>query len=109
MFRRKYRDQRRHGLPLENPFIFYGKYALHVLSWALKLTLMMARMELRLRRVEKDPDKLSYTDLALTPVSDEELEQLDIIKETNPAAVKPGKIHIYPNRKVMGSGAEALN
>ena len=109
LFRRKYRDQRRHGLPLENPVMFYGKYTLHILSWALRLTLMMARMELRLRRVEKDPNKSSYTDLALTPVSDEELEQLDIIKETNPAAVKPGKIHIYPNRKAMGSGAEALN
>jgi len=109
LFRRKYRDQRRHGLPRENPFTFYAGYAMHILTWTSRLTLMILRMQLRLRRVERDPEKLSYNDLALRPVSNEELEQMDIIKETNPVASTTSKIRIYPNKKVINSGVEALN
>ena len=109
LFRRKYRDQRRHGLPRENPITFYASYAMHILSWTSRLTLMILRMKLRLRRVERDSEKLSYSDLALRPVSNEELEQMDIIRETNPAPSTTSKIRIYPNREVIGSGVEALN
>ena len=109
LFRRKYRTQRRYGLPIENPIIFYGKYALHIISWASRLTLLMLRMKLRLRRVEKDAGKLSYTDLALTPVSDQEQEGLDIIKETNPAPARTGKIRVYPDKGVIPSGMGVPN
>ena len=109
LFRRKFRDQRRHGMSLENPIVFYGKYALHLLAWALRLALLAGRMRLRLNRVMKDKERSAYTDLALTPVSDEELEQLDIIRETNPVAVKTGKVHIYPDKGAIPSGLGLSN
>ena len=109
LFRRKYRNQRRYGLPVENPLVFYGKYALHIISWVSRLTFLILRMRLRLRRVEVDTAKLSYTDLSLTPVSNEEQEQLDIIKETNPVAATTSKIRIYPHKEGIGSGIEVLN
>jgi hypothetical protein len=63
--RRKVRTQRRHGLPRENPLVFYPRRGVEIcvnwLRWGwLALTIRMQR-----RRIEADPDSSRYTDDAL--------------------------------------------
>jgi hypothetical protein len=80
--RLKNRRDRRHGMPIEPAWWFYPKYALETVyklaSWgALYLTLRR-----RYLRIKRDPNKLAYTDLALTPVADDETETLDLYRST---------------------------
>lgn len=70
----KSRRDRRPGLPIVPVWRFYPSY---LLETATKLA-RWASLYLRLRRiylrVKHDPRRLEYTDLALTPVTDEEVE-----------------------------------
>jgi hypothetical protein len=83
LFRRKYRHDRRTGMPLESPFVFYSRYAWEILSKHVRLGLMYWQHWRTLRRVERDPG--SYTDVAMTPVQDSEFEEMQMYTAT-PAA-----------------------
>ena len=78
VWRRKVRRQRRHGLPVENPLIFYprlfAEHALKIARWGL-LYLKLARIH---RKVMRDPNRKTYTDLSLEPVTGGE-NDLDLI------------------------------
>ena len=82
-FRRKYRRDRRPGMPLENPIIFYCRYGWETLSKYTRFLGMIWRYQRIRRRVEKDTS--AYTDLALTPMQGNELETLGMFN-TTPAA-----------------------
>jgi len=85
VFRRKYRRDRRPGRPLESPFVFYPRYGWEILS-KLARVLVMAHTYLRMaKRVAADPDAASYRDLALTPVTTEEVGTLEIFSATDSA------------------------
>ncbi|MCC6201675.1 MAG: radical SAM protein [Gammaproteobacteria bacterium] len=86
LFRRKYRRDRRHGMPIENPLVFYAGYGWQIVSRTAKLVLLAAGVWQRLRRVERDRNRQSYTDLALTPIGREETQNLELIRETNRVA-----------------------
>jgi hypothetical protein len=70
--RRKFRRDRRPGFPIEPMWRFYPRYYSEV---AVKLARWCA-LYLRLRRIylgiKHDPHRRDYTDLAMTPVTDEE-------------------------------------
>lgn len=80
VIRRKARRHRRHGMKIENPLLFYprrfAEQLISIASWGW-LYLKFSSIH---RRVLKDPDRLAYSDLALTPVSDAEENELDLIK-----------------------------
>jgi len=65
--RRKLRTQRRSGLPIVNPLIFYPWRIVDALAvfgaWAKRVT----RYRRMMKQVKNDPATMSYTDLALTP------------------------------------------
>jgi hypothetical protein len=85
LFRRKYRRDRRPGLPLESPFTFYPRYAWEILSKTMRL-LALGRTYRRVRRrVEADPAGADYRDLALTPVTEAEIDDLEIFRATDSA------------------------
>jgi len=71
-FRIKARMNRRTGLPIENPFVFYPKYWAEAVWKQLRWIKLYTRMRLIYLRVRRDPQKLEYTDLALEPVTDHE-------------------------------------
>jgi len=78
MLRRKYRHSRRPGLPIEPIWTFYPKYAWGFVSKyyrAIRQLIFVARVA---RRVRKDPNRFAYTDRAMTPVTDEETEKLEL-------------------------------
>jgi len=69
IFRRKVRTQRRYGLPVVNPLVFYPWRAFDILRNAVQWLRMFRRYNKIRWRVEGDPDRLTYTDQSLTPVA----------------------------------------
>jgi len=78
LIRRKYRRDRRPGLPLEHPLLFYPRYVGESLRKYARLLGLFWKFQRIRRRVERDPQAASYRDAATTPVSDEELSRLEI-------------------------------
>ena len=71
-FRRKVRKNRRAGMKIENPVLFYPKYAAETLAKQFKWVSLYLRMRLIYKRVKRDPKRFEYMDLALEPVTDHE-------------------------------------
>ena len=78
--RRKFRKTRRSNLPLENPLLFYPKSLAEILWKQFKWISLYLRLRLIYRKVRNDPKKLDYMDLALEPVTDDELETRELFK-----------------------------
>ncbi|MGI8468904.1 MAG: B12-binding domain-containing radical SAM protein [Pyrinomonadaceae bacterium] len=78
--RRKFRTSRRSGLPIENPLIFYPKVFAETLLKQIRWISLYLKLRLIYRKVKTDPLKLKYTDLALTPVTDDELETRELFQ-----------------------------
>jgi hypothetical protein len=89
--RRKVRRDRRPGMPIENPFVFYPKYAAELIAKHVKIAGIVWRMGRTRRAIKRDPKARLYRDLALTAVADEDLETLEMFQQndaTRAAAAK---------------------
>ena len=84
--RRKVRRDRRPGLPIENPFVFYPKYAAELVAKHVKIAGIVWRMSRTRRAIKRDPKARLYRDLALTPVADADLETLEMFQQTQSSA-----------------------
>ncbi len=101
LFRRKYRTDRRSNMPVESAFIFYPRYLRDIVSKSVRF-LALAWKYARIRsRVEKDPLKHEYMDLALTPASDQDLDNLRIFKATESAKAATGKVRQQRARRAV--------
>ena len=67
--RRKVRTQRRHGMPIVNPLIFYPWRVYDFVSGGLRWLKLLRRHRRIQKRVLADPTVKSYTDEALTPIT----------------------------------------
>jgi hypothetical protein len=83
--RRKVRTDRRPGLPVENPLLFYPRYAAEVLMKHLRLARIIWRMARVRRALKRDPEARRYTDTALTPVAADEIETLEMFNVSTAA------------------------
>jgi hypothetical protein len=83
--RLKYHSDRRSSLPIVNPLLFYPAYVWETLSKLARYLWLNRTYERILARVEKSAAKTDYTDLALKPACDEDLDQLKIFS-TNEVA-----------------------
>ncbi|MCX2722312.1 B12-binding domain-containing radical SAM protein [Roseibium salinum] len=81
-FRLKFRKDRRSGLPVESPFVFYPRYLaeIAVRHWAYAAATW--RVYRIYRRVKASADRRSYTDLAIAPMNGSGEEDLAMIRET---------------------------
>jgi hypothetical protein len=82
LFRLKYRRDRRPGLPIENPLVFYPKIAAELAVKASKYAWSIWQAYRIFRRVTNDPSRASYSDLAITPVEAGELDTLAMFHDT---------------------------
>jgi hypothetical protein len=64
----KVRTQRRYGMKLENPLIFYPKYALELARSGRQWWSLARRYRKLKRKVQDDPNATNYTDEALTKI-----------------------------------------
>ena len=69
--RRKYRKDRRPGLPVGSAFLFYPRYVGGLLYKHFKLAQAIWRYRPFAKRLRRDPAARNYTDAALTPVADD--------------------------------------
>jgi len=74
LIRRKYRRDRRPGLALEPRLAFYPKRGWELVSKQAKWVWLWLRLWGLYDSIKRDPEKLEYRDLALTPVTDDEDE-----------------------------------
>ena len=74
--RLKYRRDRRSGIPIEPMWRFYPKYAFETVYKLARWVALYLRLRRRYLRIKKNPNRHAYTDLALTPVADEETLEL---------------------------------
>src|SRR5262245_32973728 len=101
LIRRKYRRDRRPGLPIESPFVFYPRFALESLLKYSRLAWIYWRFHRIRRRVEREPDGANYRDIATTPVTPDELGSLELYNAT-PAA-QMAVIKVQRKRKAAAS------
>ena len=72
--RKRVRRDRRPGLPIEAAWSFYPKYVGEIAGKLVAWTKLYVKLRRIYLRIKKDPQRYAYTDLAMTPVNDEELE-----------------------------------
>ena len=85
LVRRKYRRDRRPGLRLEKPVLFHLRYTAEMLIKYARFFWMTWQYRRILKRVVREARTSSYTDLAMTPVREDELERLDMYTATTAA------------------------
>ena len=78
--RMKSRRNRRSGLPLENPLVFYPKLVFETVRKQFSWLTLYLRLRLVYRKVRKDPKKHQYMDLALEPVREDETETREMFQ-----------------------------
>jgi len=72
--RKRVRRDRRPGLPIEPAWSFYPKYVGEIAGKLVAWTALYVKLRRIYLRIKKDPQRYAYTDLAMTPVKDDELE-----------------------------------
>jgi len=104
IFRIKHRRDRRSGLPIENPIVFYARYAAEVARKATKLAMSWRALKRIVKKIEADPDAKSYTDEALTAVVDEDAEHMELYTQNEAARVAVERELRVAGVKPKGSG-----
>ena len=80
--RLKFRRERRHGMPLENPLRFYLRQ-LRDAVWKIRgYWSVYRRCQAIYKECMSAPDRLTYTDIAIAPLPDNEFEALDLYHAT---------------------------
>jgi radical SAM superfamily enzyme YgiQ (UPF0313 family) len=99
-FRLKYRRDRRHGLKLESPLVFYPRYGYGIVTKAWHYLRFFLRVRKIMKEVLEAPDRSTYSDLAIEAPRDDEFEQLSLYNATSggEAALK---------RKALGDSIRA--
>jgi radical SAM superfamily enzyme len=82
MLRLKYRRDRRPGLPIESPFAFYPALVRDSLRKLRGYWSIYRRFRAIKNGVKADPERLSYRDIAMTPLRENEAEALDLFHAT---------------------------
>jgi hypothetical protein len=82
MLRRKRRASRRPTFRRELPIWFELKYAAETVAKAWRYWRAYATAARIVKRVESDPRRYEYMDTAITPVTPEEIETLELFNQT---------------------------
>lgn len=85
LLRRKVRLDRRPGLSLEPVWSFYPKYVFGSLRKLLLLGKRAYFLHMVRKWIERDPLAKTYMDVALTPIQDDEVEELELFTHTDDA------------------------
>jgi hypothetical protein len=67
IFRRKIRTQRRSGMPIESPMVFYPRRALEITKSTVQWLARAQRYRTLRKRIAADPASRTYVDEALAP------------------------------------------
>jgi hypothetical protein len=96
VLRLKHPSERRPGLPRENRWLFWPRFAWETIRKHTILAGTIAKLVAWKITIERDPDARHYMDRALTPVRDDEDATLDLLTQTSGA-----KAAVDHHRKVV--------
>ena len=99
LFRRKYRRDRRPGLPMESRTVFYLRYAREICYKHVRFALMYWQYRRILKRALRST--ADATDIAMTPVQDDEFQTLEIYTATPAARVAVDQLHRYKRTQTV--------
>jgi len=85
LLRRKYRLDRRPGMPIEPVWSFYPRWAWKFAKNSLYELRLLAWLLFTVQRIYGDKNRYAYTDQALTPVTDDEPEKLELFTHSEAA------------------------
>jgi Radical SAM superfamily len=97
IFRLKRRRDRRSGLPLESPIVFYSRYAAEITRKTGLLAKRWLYLRSIVRKVKADPHAKLYMDAALTPVAEEDSEHMELYTQNDAA-----RVAVERERRVAG-------
>ncbi len=78
LFRFKFRKDRRPGMPIENPVVFYARYLSEIVTKIAQVIALKRRYDKIRLRIETDPNKDAYTDISLSPATDDDFDNLEM-------------------------------
>lgn len=79
-FRFKFRRDRRPGFPIEPAWTFYPRYVAESVTKFLRWSGLWIGLRRQWAQIKRDPKRLEYMDLALTPVTDDETETMELFQ-----------------------------
>jgi hypothetical protein len=82
-FRLKFRRDRRYGMRLESRLVFYLRYAAETVVKAHRYLAVYRDAMRTVRQVLRAPDRWTYTDIAIAPPQEDELDRLDLYHATS--------------------------
>jgi len=103
-FRIKYRKDRRSTFAVESPLVFYPRYIANTLYKNFKLAQMMVRDYLFVRGVIRDPNARDYTDLALTPVIESDVDSMEHLAATEAAKAATAHASGHSRERAVAAG-----
>jgi hypothetical protein len=101
ILRLKHPSERRPDLPRESLWVFWPRFMWHTLRTHAISVHMVMRLLLWKRAITRDPDARNYTDLALTPVRDDDDLTLDLLTKTTGA--RAAVAHINKVNELTGA------
>lgn len=104
-FRRKYRRDRRPGLPRENPLLFYPRYGLEIVYKHFYLLALVARYGSFRQLLKRNKAAKDYTDLSLTPVVEDEYDALEMFAVTDSAKAAVDKMRLKEEQREKRAAA----
>jgi radical SAM superfamily enzyme YgiQ (UPF0313 family) len=90
--RRKYRKDRRPTFAIESPLVFYPRYVIDLIWKHVRLAVAVVRFGRFRHSLKRDPQAANYTDLALTPVMDDEFDSLELFNVSAAAKAAVSKV-----------------
>lgn len=110
IWRRKYRRDRRYGLPIEPVWTFYPKLVGEVVRKVTFMSRYWLALDRMRRAVRKDPECRAYTDAALAPVDEHETETMEMFTHSESArneVARTRRIHELTHGGAHEAHAEA--
>jgi radical SAM superfamily enzyme YgiQ (UPF0313 family) len=78
--RKKFRRDRRSTFPLEPAWRFYPRYGTEIVVKLVRWTVQYARFRYTYVRIKRNPARNAYTDVAMTPVDDNEIQTHELFR-----------------------------
>ena len=105
--RRKVRTDRRPGFPIESALVFYPKYIAEVLVKQVRTASLFWRMSRVRKAIQRDPAARDYMDTALTPVTEHDMDDLEMFNVTAAARAAGEKTRRDAAARARAGGTRA--
>jgi hypothetical protein len=88
-------------MPIEPIWSFYPKYAWNFVSKYSRAVRLLLWLHFTNKRVQSDPNRYSYMDPAMTPVTEDETEKLELF--THSDAARQAVAHAHKIEQLTGT------